>query len=235
MARRCWSMEQGQGGTGHPATEELNPKRASGSRGGEIRTSRVEGAMSMLDYPVKLKKVGWTLSAAAGLSLAFCVGASARARQEQEQGQQEQQGEPQQQGQQDGQQDQGPEPKARPAYTPQDADRPPYSRDREMRNAPSRRDRPGQERQRAHTSQAVPETLMVPAGTIVMVRINEFLSSDRNQVGDQFTGELEQPIVVNGWVVARRGQIVTGQVMAAQKAGRVKGVSQLGVELTDLT
>src|SRR6266403_3195335 len=236
MARWCWCLEQGREGTGHPAVEELNPKRASGSRGG---TSRVEGAMSMLDCPVKWKRMGWILSATAGLSRAVCVGASARARQEQEQGQQEQQGEPQQpqqQGQQDdGQQDQGPEPKARPANTPQDADRPPYSRDREMQNAPRRKDQPAQEGPRAQTSQAVPETLMVPAGTIVMVRINEFLSSDRNQVGDQFTAELEQPIVVNGWVVARRGQMVTGQVMAAQKAGRVKGVSQLGVELTDLT
>jgi hypothetical protein len=32
-----------------------------------------------------------------------------------------------------------------------------------------------------------------------------------------------------------RGQVVMGQVQLAQKAGRVKGVSQLGVELTDLT
>ena len=76
----------------------------------------------------KLKKIGWILSAAAGLSLVLCTGAAARAPQEQEQGQQEQQ---------DGQQDQGPPPKGRPAYTPQEADRPPYSRDREMRDAPS--------------------------------------------------------------------------------------------------
>ncbi len=190
--------------------------------------------MSMLDYPVKFKKMGWILSAAAGLSLAVCLGASARARQEQEQGQQEQQGEPQEQGQQDGQ-EQTQEPKARPAYTPQDADRLPYSRDREMRNAPHRKDQAAQEAPRAQMSQAVPDTLMVPAGTILSVRINEFLSSDQSRAGDQFTAELEQPIVVNGWVVARRGQIVTGQVMAAQKAGRVKGVSKLGVELTDLT
>src|SRR5882724_265033 len=127
MARRCWCMEQEQEGTGHPAAEELNPKRASGGRGGETRTSRVEGAMSMLDYPVNLKKMGWILSAAAGLSLAVCVGASARQEQEQ------------------GEQDQGPEPKARPAYTPQDADRPPYSRDRETRNAPRRKDQAAQE------------------------------------------------------------------------------------------
>jgi hypothetical protein len=175
--------------------------------------------MSMANYPVKLKKMGWILSAAAGLSLAVCVGAAARARQEQEQGQQ----------------DKGPEPKARPAYTSQEADKPPYSRDREMRNAPSGKDQPAQERQPVAAGQVVPEALMVPAGTILLVRINEFLSSDRNQIGDQFTAELEQPIVVNGWVVARRGQMVTGKVLAAQKAGKVKGVSQLGVELTDLT
>ena len=179
--------------------------------------------MIMANYPVKLKKMGWILSAAAGLSLAVCVGAAARSRQEQEQEQQ------------DGQQEKGPEPKARPAYTPQDADQPPYSRDGEMRNAPTWKDQPAQERQPAEAGHAVPETLIVPTGTIVLVRINEFLSSDRNRVGDQFTAELAQPIVVNGWVVARRGQMVTGKVLAAQKAGRVTGVSQLGVELTDLT
>ena len=96
-------------------------------------------------------------------------------------------------------------------------------------------DQPEQSGPTRQPAQALPETLTIPAGTIVMVRINEFLSSDRNQIGDQFTAELEQPIVVNGWVVARRGQVLMGQVKAAQKAGRVKGVSQLGVELTDLT
>jgi hypothetical protein len=80
-----------------------------------------------------------------------------------------------------------------------------------------------------------PATLTIPAGTVVSVRINELLSSDRNQVGDRVTATLQTPVVVNGWVVARRGQALTGQVEAAQKAGRVKGTSQLGIELTDLT
>ena len=80
-----------------------------------------------------------------------------------------------------------------------------------------------------------PALLTIPSGTILIMRLNEPLSSDRNQVGDQFSGVLEQPIVVSGWVVARRGQVVMGQVKSVQKAGRVKGVSQLGVELTDLT
>jgi hypothetical protein len=40
---------------------------------------------------------------------------------------------------------------------------------------------------------------------------------------------------VDGWVVARRGETILGNVITAQKAGRIKGVSQLGLELTDLT
>jgi hypothetical protein len=79
-----------------------------------------------------------------------------------------------------------------------------------------------------------PATLTIPAGTILRVRINEYLSSDRSQVGDRVTATLQQPIVVNGYVVARRGQTLAGQVEVAQKAGRVTGTSQLGVELTDL-
>jgi hypothetical protein len=70
---------------------------------------------------------------------------------------------------------------------------------------------------------------------VLSVRMNEFVSSDKNQIGDRVTATLERPIVVNGWVVARRGQTVSGQVTAAVKAGRIKGTSQLGLELTDLT
>ena len=81
---------------------------------------------------------------------------------------------------------------------------------------------------------AVPETLSVPAGTILRVAVNNYLSSDRNRSGDSFTATLEQPLVVRGWVVARRGETVRGTVQAVQKAGRVKGVSELAVELTDL-
>jgi hypothetical protein len=45
---------------------------------------------------------------------------------------------------------------------------------------------------------------------------------------------LTQPIVVNGIVVARRGQTVQGRVSTAEKAGRVSGTSKLGLELTQL-
>ncbi len=81
----------------------------------------------------------------------------------------------------------------------------------------------------------VPQSFTLPAGTLLTVRTTEWLSSDRNRKGDHFYAVLDQPLIVNGWVVAHRGQTVTGQVDTAQKAGRVKGTSELGIELTGLT
>ena len=81
---------------------------------------------------------------------------------------------------------------------------------------------------------ASPPLTMKPGATLT-VRINEPLSSDHNKVGDVFSATLTQPVVVLGIVVARRGQAVAGQVVEAKKAGRVSGVSRLGITLTSLT
>jgi len=86
------------------------------------------------------------------------------------------------------------------------------------------------------SNQAVlPQTLTLPAGTVVRVRIDEWLSTDRNLAGDSFSAVLEQPIVVDGWVVARRGQAQTGRVSLVKKGGHGGGASQLGVDLPELT
>ncbi|MBI3694831.1 MAG: hypothetical protein HY238_08335, partial [Acidobacteria bacterium] len=77
--------------------------------------------------------------------------------------------------------------------------------------------------------------LTLPAGTWITVRVDQPLSSDRNQPGDAFTATLAQPLVVNGRVIARRGQTVGGVVGEAEKAGRVKGTSRLGLEITELS
>jgi len=82
---------------------------------------------------------------------------------------------------------------------------------------------------------APPPQLTLKAGTYVTVRVNQMLSSDRSQAGDAFTGTLVRPIVIDGFVVASAGQTVAGRVAEAIKAGRAKGVSHLGVQLTDLT
>lgn len=82
---------------------------------------------------------------------------------------------------------------------------------------------------------AVPAQLTIKQGAYAIVRINQWLSSDRNQVGDTFTATLEQPLVVDGFVVAQRGATVIGRVTEAKKAGRTAGTSRLGVAITELT
>jgi hypothetical protein len=78
----------------------------------------------------------------------------------------------------------------------------------------------------------LPPQVTLKPGTFVTMRINQELTSNHNAVGDTFSGSLTQPIVVDGIVVAQRGQTVYGRVAEAQK---VKGVHRLGVELTGLT
>jgi hypothetical protein len=93
---------------------------------------------------------------------------------------------------------------------------------------------PGAPAQEQPNQAAPPQTLTLPAGTVVRVRVDEWLSTDRNLTGDNFSAVLSEPIVVNGWVVARRGQAQTGRVSLVNK-GHGGGNSQLGVDLPELT
>ncbi len=80
-----------------------------------------------------------------------------------------------------------------------------------------------------------PLQLLLPAGVWISVRVDQQLSSKHNLPGDSFLASLAQPLVVGGFVVARRGQIVGGRVAIAQKAGRRSGTSRLGLELTEIS
>jgi hypothetical protein len=81
----------------------------------------------------------------------------------------------------------------------------------------------------------VPQTLTIPVGTTIVGQLSQYLSTQQNRPGDQFSITLDQPLVVSGWVVARPGQVVNGQVTVANKGGAGKGQSELGIELTELT
>ena len=80
-----------------------------------------------------------------------------------------------------------------------------------------------------------PAQITLPAGSWVTIRVNEPLSSNHSHQGDGFSATLVQPVIAQGIVVARRGQTLGGRVTEALKAGRVKGTSQLAIELTDLS
>jgi hypothetical protein len=77
--------------------------------------------------------------------------------------------------------------------------------------------------------------LTVPAGTWITVRVNEPLASNHTHPGDTFSATLSQPLVADGYVIARRGQTIAGRIAESDQGGRVKGVSHMSLELTDLS
>lgn len=80
-----------------------------------------------------------------------------------------------------------------------------------------------------------PNTVTIPAGTNLMVRLGETLSTERNRAGDTFTATLDQPLVVDGFVLAEKGARAQGRVVESDRSGKVKGVALMQVELTQLT
>lgn len=89
--------------------------------------------------------------------------------------------------------------------------------------------------QRYEQMAPVPPELTVRPGTFLTIRVDQPISSDHNQPGDAFSGTLVKPLVVDGVVVAQRGQTIAGRVAEVQKAGRVSGTSRLAIEITDIT
>jgi hypothetical protein len=71
----------------------------------------------------------------------------------------------------------------------------------------------------------------VPAGTVLNVRVDEALSTVRNQSGDRFTGTLTNPLIVNGQTVVPEGTRLTGHVVENLQAGVFKGRAGLMLAL----
>jgi hypothetical protein len=80
----------------------------------------------------------------------------------------------------------------------------------------------------------LPAQLLLKPGTYITARIGQALSTDHNQVGDNFTAHLTQPIVVDGVVVADRNQTVYGRITGIEKQSSSRP-SRLALDLTSIT
>lgn len=83
---------------------------------------------------------------------------------------------------------------------------------------------PREQPRREQPRQPQPRTvdLTVPIGTTFAVRMNEELSTERNQAGDAFTARLTEPIVdASGTVIVPAGATVRGRVTAVAPSERV--------------
>ena len=75
----------------------------------------------------------------------------------------------------------------------------------------------------------------VAPGSILRVRINQGLDSNRIQPGTAFDGTVLTDVVADGQVAIPRGATVSGVVVAAKKAGTFKGQGQLALQINSLT
>jgi hypothetical protein len=80
----------------------------------------------------------------------------------------------------------------------------------------------------------VKEPIIVPAGTLVSVRLQSSISSATAVIGDQFPFVLAEPLVVSGRTIAASGTTGLGRVVAARSSGRLHNSGYLRIALVSL-
>src|SRR5258708_30490661 len=79
------------------------------------------------------------------------------------------------------------------------------------------------------------EPVVIPAGTVITVRLGESLSSKTSQPGQGFAATVAQPVVVGRKTVIRDGAAAHGNVVAAKSMGHFKGGALLEVRLDSVS
>jgi|SRR5579872_1264751 len=79
------------------------------------------------------------------------------------------------------------------------------------------------------------ETVTVPAGTSLTVRLTQEVGSKISQPGQTFTATLADGVAVDGRTVIPAGANATGTVVDAKPLGRFKGGASLQVQLTSIS
>ncbi len=72
-----------------------------------------------------------------------------------------------------------------------------------------------------------PQRPMLPAGSLIRVRLKTTLSDKTNKQGDPFTAMLYEPVTANGEEVIPAGSVLNGHVAFTKESGRVKGVAEM--------
>ena len=78
------------------------------------------------------------------------------------------------------------------------------------------------------------EILTVPQGTRIAVRLQQGISTEKNNAGDPFEATLDGPLLANGKTLAPAGARVTGLLTDVTDAGRVEGRASLTMTLRHL-
>jgi hypothetical protein len=87
----------------------------------------------------------------------------------------------------------------------------------------------------AFASQPQPATPPIPAGTTLRIQLDTTLTDKTNKVGDKFTGEIREPVYVNGKEILPQWSTVSGHIAYLKPSGRVAGKAQMRLIIDNIT
>ncbi len=76
---------------------------------------------------------------------------------------------------------------------------------------------------------AAPTGAPVPAGTVLMVRLETTLATFSNRPGDPFRGSITQPVLAHGQMLIPAGAVVEGRVTKVSEPRRISGRPTIGI------
>ena len=94
---------------------------------------------------------------------------------------------------------------------------------------------PPQSAPMAEKAKPEPKPVVLPAGTVLTVRMGDAVGSKISQPGQTFSATLAQPVQVGGRTVIPSGASATGVVADAKPLGRFKGGAALELKLTSVS
>lgn len=80
-----------------------------------------------------------------------------------------------------------------------------------------------------------PAPIVIEAGRVITVSLDQSISTKDNSSGDRFEASLAEPVTVDGRTIIPTGARATGTIVQAQSAGRVKGGAILALTLDGIT
>jgi hypothetical protein len=79
------------------------------------------------------------------------------------------------------------------------------------------------------------ESVTVPPGTILHVKLHTTITSKTNKLGDTFTGMVSQDVMSGTETIVPQGSLVSGHIAYLKPAGRIKAKAQMRIVLDSIT
>jgi len=79
-----------------------------------------------------------------------------------------------------------------------------------------------------------PKPVVIPAGTVITVVLDQALSSKSSHTGDDFSATVAEPVSIDGKVVIPKSSIAKGKVVEAKAKGKVSGEARLKLALSSI-